>query len=379
MLVRLSPFLDESLISYIIRLCKANCWCFKAFSKYLNKKFGRITYLNENVNSAIIEYIATITNNNDVYFLMDKYRFKIFNYESMISKEIKICKECYSETKRIYNYWSLKNYLICCKHNKLLINSCNKCNTQFSEDTFVMNRCLYCNASIFDMDCLSYSPDGYSLEIFNIFHNNYLPIDFKKNHSKIEFIRDEVNVISYILNYNTQGNRKTTVLNDKLNLKKLYDEQLMSFYYSKSKDELYNKFTSIIYDCFDEPIDEFNINKIFKLLNKKLTCNGASCVREVFKKFLLTDKETHAKNCIYIKRDVSLYSKYIVYMYNLSISKEWLEDIFEIKRGLLSLYVIENKHKIKSHIYENRRILLFHDVKHFIISFFKEKFYQKNI
>jgi hypothetical protein len=169
LLSRLRPVREESLQSYILRLCEKNGWKISAFKSYLKLVAASMDSKKDTDRKKIINYLIGSTKQQEIFNLVDIRSFANTHKDHFDLSKIKYCPKCFSEKIILLPVWSIRHNLVCTIHNELLIECCSKCNCKFDEETFSMKRCSNCLSHLTLMTSTQISPDKYSVAINRTF------------------------------------------------------------------------------------------------------------------------------------------------------------------------------------------------------------------
>lgn len=149
LLIQPKPYEDESLASYLHRLClENNCDIRWLIDKYSSVGKNLYVKLNQSTNMDLFNYIAQYTNlTAEELFKMTLSRFNYLRYNYFI-KEItqspnnsKYCPICLKKDHHHKLYWQLNIIKICIKHRTLLFNKCI-CGRETTLDLVIRNKCI---------------------------------------------------------------------------------------------------------------------------------------------------------------------------------------------------------------------------------------------
>lgn len=166
LLIRLKSKHTETLESYIYRLCRANGCSLKAFRSFIKQNFNVVLISPKPDDRTVVKKVLIgLTNNALQSSIFDQRVYKqgfsdLFEYQ-----KIKLCVECYKNQGLLHQHWCFKHYLVCSHHNLLLVDRCDKCNHQFSEETIVSELCVNCSKPLKDIQQEQRDIDGISFEI----------------------------------------------------------------------------------------------------------------------------------------------------------------------------------------------------------------------
>lgn len=170
LLIRPRVNLEESFQSYLIRLARANGYKYSAFSSGITtkSKSHRSMKLADRIEiRKLIKLIADSNSSELVDIWECGYSHKqLFDYS-----RIKFCTQCFLEDEVLKPYWWLKNYLVCAKHNALMIDSCPSCNEKINEDSFIHRCCSVCEQEFASFKAEQVEADLYGKTISKLFSN----------------------------------------------------------------------------------------------------------------------------------------------------------------------------------------------------------------
>ena len=165
LLIRPKPQTDESFQGYFYRLVCVNGYKINHLSKFVSSNSVRFRSFKEDDRTIIKKYIAEITGHDSVNKLFDPWQQHQKHKELFDYKRIKVCPSCLN-IKPYTNYlWWFKNFLVCGKHDKNLIDKCSECLSPLTEQALVAMKCTHCNTPLAHMNAGIKQPDGLTLYI----------------------------------------------------------------------------------------------------------------------------------------------------------------------------------------------------------------------
>lgn len=175
LLIQPKPYNDESLASYLHRLCLANkCDVRWLIGKYSSIKKNLYSKLNENNDMELFNSIAEYTNlTAEELSMMTLNKYNYLKNDCLITEIIespnnsKYCPICLKDEKHQKLYWQLDILKICVKHKILLYRECRKCGRKTDINSVIENTCICGNI-------LSTTPPLYNE--YNSVHLNQLKI-----------------------------------------------------------------------------------------------------------------------------------------------------------------------------------------------------------
>ncbi|SEK67494.1 TniQ protein [Colwellia chukchiensis] len=166
MLIRPYPDEQETLQSYVIRLAKFNHYQFEHWSQHLSQQSISLRQRDAKSRELLTSYLHSVTGMDNVFNLFDQWQFYNKDKRHFDYKSIKVCPLCFAENKgKILSLWALRYYLVCTKHDTLLVDKCSKCNSAITENTILQGKCGSCVKEVTTFETEVVAPDSFSLEL----------------------------------------------------------------------------------------------------------------------------------------------------------------------------------------------------------------------
>ncbi|RVU33163.1 hypothetical protein EOE67_18165 [Rheinheimera riviphila] len=180
MVVRPKIKANESLQSYMTRICRANHWRYLGFKAHVTKYVAPLNSTKLNDRKAISTFLAKKTGFSEVSKLVDVWLLVNRHRSYFDMSRIKICPICYEDGCEAPAYWSFNSYLCCVQHECLMVDSCHSCNQRYTNEGLIDLQCDYCHTPIRDNKPKQVeATDYYSRKIYDLFASkNMEPEDY---------------------------------------------------------------------------------------------------------------------------------------------------------------------------------------------------------
>lgn len=311
MLIRPKPVEGECLQSYILRLCRSNGWSYNEYKEHVTKHVAPLQSTKIEERTSIIQHLYKSTGHDTVFNLIDVWKLAAGHRFLLDMKRHKICPQCYRHDQVIPAYWYTKRYLVCVKHQSLLIDACPNCNERFSQNSFINSRCENCESSMVDVEPVNVDADRCSQVIYRLFEEG----NGLDSHTltRLRHFESELSVLSSLIDHFSRTSTHKRDGRRRFSIDELYRQQLEYSVLAIKSGALYEKVSSVITDLYRE--DFYNLGEMIEPIMPFVHDPGCKHIFDTFREFILNCPEQLSE---------------------LRVGLNWLEKMFGIKKGMLS-------------------------------------------
>ena len=317
MLTRPHPIHNESLQSYIYRLCRRNGWHYDAFKSHMSKLVAPLHSTKKNQRQSIVNYLQDKTKHENVAHLIDVWQLA-GNYRSSLDMaRVKVCTSCLKNSEAIPAYWYLKSYLVCGTHKQLMIDTCTNCDTQISHDSYIAMACKTCGLQLQDNESTKLQVDRFSGRVHNIFalinkdmasFESNLKGDIKAIESELSVLHSIVELLSKKSKHKRDNRRFSSIID-------LYQKQLKCSQISENENVLRAALWSVIKELYEG--GHYDIGYIITPIMPYLNDPGSQHIFDVLRDLVINPPEGTSE---------------------LRVGVKWLEKLFGLEKGVLVFF-----------------------------------------
>ncbi|MGB2739721.1 MAG: TniQ family protein [Cognaticolwellia sp.] len=320
MLIRPFHKKGESFQSYVYRSARANGWTSNRLKEFLRLEVAPLYSYKTEDREKLKTWLSEASNCSAVLWLPDVWSCYNDLKESFDFSRLKVCPHCCEDNDgAMPAYWFIRQYLVCIKHNHLLIDSCQSCNEKFTADSFITGKCQNCSEKLVNFTSVHCEPDFYS----KVIYQNLEHIDDNKAFISI-FSQDVLPKIKSLnalipLTGLEEEIGKNYWQRRFLNIDQLYQFQYASTLLSESNAELMSAIKKYI--NAHSSIGIKNLSKIFGGVNKYMQDADYFFYFDALKNLLLSREDEFE---------------------DLNVGLSWISKLFNIDETLLIDFIKTN-------------------------------------